>query len=355
MLDIKKFTESRCPTGSHRDTRYIKMRTLGQPYKRPNKKGWWLRWTDPYTKKRKCESFETRRLADLRRSILMQQINSEVYIGSVSVPMSDAQDEYLRRYETLNLADASRYEAQLALKRLISAIGDIPTAKLSQSHFDTFLQDHSSKVGPWTVNKTIGRLTAFLNWASCPQRRYITTPITLQKVKTPPVIVTVLTDQQIRSLIERAPSEAWKIRILISLTTGFRKNDTDSLRTAELDIDDLTIRSVAFKTGKPLTAPLPDKLAPMLTAYITSLPSNQEKLFADRNTRKIWDSFKQGITRQDLRKTFSTLIQTIGSIDSARDLLQHSSDRTTNQFYTDRQFVLRWKVNQLPIDKWISK
>jgi len=329
------------------------MRTLGQPYKRPNKSGWWLRWTDPHTKKRKTERFQTKKLADLRRSILMQQINSEVYIGSVSVPLTAARNEYLNRYELLNLTAASRYEASLALNRLISAIGDIPTAKLAQAHIDAFLLDHSEQVGPWTVNKTIGRLTAFLNWTRHPQRRYITAQITLQKVKTPPVIVKALTNKQISLLIDRAPTQAWRIRILISLTTGLRKNDTDSLRIDELDLNSLTVRSVASKTSKQLTAPLPDKLAPLLTAYISSLPSDQEKLFADRNTRKVFDSFRQGITRQDLRKTFSTLIQTIGSIDSARDLLQHSSARTTSQFYTDRQFVLRWKVNQLPVDQWI--
>ncbi len=329
------------------------MRILGQPFKRKDRQGWWLRYTDPITKRSRKEKFPTRKLADLRRSILMQQINSEVYIGSISVALTCARDEYLKRYELLNLADASRYEASLALTRLISTIGDIPTAKLTQAHFDAFLQGHSEQVGPWTVNKTIGRLTAFLNWASHPQRRYITTQITLQKVKTPPIIVKVLTNEQIRDLIDRAPSEAWKIRILISLTTGLRKNDTDSLRIDELDMTSLTIRSVAFKTGKPITAPLPDKLSQPITSYIESLPKEQENLFADRNIRKAWDSFKQGITRQDLRKTFSTLMQTIGSIDSARELLQHSSGRTTSQFYTDRQFVLRWKVNQLPVDQWI--
>jgi integrase len=283
----------------------------------------------------------------------MQQINGEVYIGSVSVPITAARDEYLNKYDVLNLTAASRYEASLALNRLISLTGDIPTRKLTQAHLDAFLLDHSDRVGPWTVNKTIGRLTAFLNWARHPQRRYITAQVTLQKVKTPPVTVKILTNPQIRQLIDRAPTQAWRIRLLISLTTGLRKNDTDSLRIDELDLKAMTIETNAFKTGKGKAWPLPDKLAPLLTTYIDSLPAGQEKLFTDRNIRKIWDSFRQDITRQDLRKTFSTIMQTIGSIDSARDLLQHSSDRTTSQFYTDRQFVLRWKVNQLPLDQWI--
>jgi hypothetical protein len=62
------------------------------------------------------------------------------------------------------------------------------------------------------------------------------------------------------------------------------------------------------------------------------------------------------ITRQDLRVTASTLMQRIGSIGSAKTLLQHSSTKTTGEFYTDEEVVLRWKVNQLNplIREWLK-
>lgn len=331
------------------------MRILGQPYKRPGKKGYWLRWTDPATRKRKTASFPTLALADLRRSILMQQINADVYIGCVSVPLSNARTEYLRKYNLRGLSIGAHTQAELTLRQFADLIGDPVTGDLTQNHFDMFIADRLSSCSRWTVNKDIGCLTAFLNWASDPSRRYITQPIKLVKVKAPPIVTKALTNEQIHSLIERAPTDAWRMRLLLGLTTGIRKLDVDSLRTADIDLDTLTIRMTAVKTGKALTAPLPDKLAPVLTGYIDGLPSGQEKLFADCNVRKTWDSFRDGITRQDLRKTFSTLMQLVGSISSARDLLQHSSARTTSQFYSDQDLILRWKINQLPVEKWLSQ
>lgn len=283
----------------------------------------------------------------------MQQINSHVYIGCVSVPFDMARTEYLQKYAIQGLSDGAYTQAELTLRQFTYMIGDPPTGTLTQNHFDIFITERMRSCSRWTVNKDIGCLAAFLNWARDPGRRYITAPIKLVKVKVPPIVVTAMTNDQIRSLIERAPTEAWRIRLLIALTTGLRKLDTDSLRVADIDLDTLTVVAVAVKTGKAITAPLPDKLAPLLVAFVDG-KSGQSGLFGDRNIRKVWDSFREGVTRQDLRKTFSTLMQLIGSIGSAQSLLQHSDARTTNQFYTDQELVLRWKVNQLPVNKWIS-
>lgn len=306
------------------------------------------------THKRKTESFPTHALADLRRSILMQQINSHVYIGCVSIPLDMARMEYLQKYTTQGLSDGAHTQAELTLRQFADLVGNPQTGEISQRHLDLFVNERMEGRSRWTVNKDIGCMTAFLNWASDPARRYITAPLKLIKVKAPPIVVKALTNNQIRSLIERAPTEAWRVRLLIALTTGIRKRDTDSLQVADIDLDTLTVETVPIKTSKPLTAPLPDKLGPLLTAYIGGLPAGQENLFDNKNLQKVWDKFRDGITRQDLRKTFSTLIQLIGSVASAQDLLQHSSARTTSQFYTDREMILRWKVNQLPVDKWLD-
>jgi integrase len=283
----------------------------------------------------------------------MQQINSHVYIGCVSIPLSMARAEYLLKYDAEGLSEGAYTQAELTLRQLADMIGDPQTGSLKQSHFAVFVALRMETCSRWTVNKDIGCLTAFLNWAADPGRRYITQNIKLKKVKAPPITVTALTNDQIRSLIERAPSDAWRVRLLISLTTGIRKADVDSLRVADVDLDTRTIRAVATKTSKPLTAPWPDKLEPVIAGYIESLEPGQTRLFADRNVRKVWDGFRSGVTRQDLRKTFSTLMQLVGSISTAKDLLQHSSARTTEQFYSDRDMIARWKVNRLPVEKWL--
>jgi hypothetical protein len=58
--------------------------------------------------------------------------------------------------------------------------------------------------------------------------------------------------------------------------------------------------------------------------------------------------------RETPRVTNSTFMQRIGSIGSAKTLLQHSSSRTTGEFYTYEEVVLRWKVNHIPIREWLK-
>ena len=48
-------------------------------------------------------------------------------------------------------------------------------------------------------------------------------------------------------------------------------------------------------------------------------------------------------------------MQKIGSIGSAQNLLEHSDQRVTEEFYTDQELILRWKVNQLPVRQWLKK
>jgi integrase len=114
----------------------------------------------------------------------------------------------------------------------------------------------------------------------------------------------------------------------------------------------------AQKTGKVfINLPLPDALRPTLRKY---LAGRVGPLFGDTNVRKAWDALRiranlPKVTRQDLRMTNSTFIQRIGSIGSAKTLLQHSSSRTTGEFYTDDEVVMRWKIQQLPVREWLKK
>ena len=207
----------------------------------------------------------------------------------------------------------------------------------------------------YTINKNIGRLKTFFNWMK--ENKYHNGNITLAKLKTPKRIVKALTTKQIRALFKACPSKAWRIRILLSLVTGLRKSDIDSLLVSQINLQSATIDSKSQKTQKVFMGrPLPRSATGELHSYIKSLSKRQVRLFEDVNVRKNWDKIRgdSGITRQDLRITFSTLIQKIGSLRSAQTLLEHFDDRTTTEFYTDTELILRWKVNQLPVEEWLK-
>jgi integrase len=130
----------------------------------------------------------------------------------------------------------------------------------------------------------------------------------------------------------------------------------------------------ARKTGKDGLAPIPTDLRPILVRLVANRGG---RLFQDRNIRGEWENIriraglyrlKPGETlvskkrktviyevdRQDFRKTFSTLIQKTSGLSSAQQLLQHSSERVTTDYYTDTALLLAWRVEQLPVKQWIS-
>ena len=331
------------------------MRRLGQPFKKPNSKAWWLRWTDPVTKKRPAKSFPTKKLADHFRNILYYRLNTDVFIGVINIRLSQAIKEYLDRYDLRNLSKASKIDVQATLNRFIKFTGDTGTKSLSQQHFDSYLRWRKNSISPWTLNKDIGNLKALVNWAC--KARYINIDIELRKIKTPRIQHKALTTEQIRCLFSRCPSPAWRCRILLSLVTGLRRADVDGLALADLDLKAATLDTHSQKTGKTyIGRPLPTSAMPELRSYVEQLPDGQAKLFTDKNVRKEWDKIRNGsgITRQDFRRTFSTLIQRTGSIGSAQNLLEHYDSRTTTDFYTDTELILRWKVNQLPVAAWLE-
>jgi len=227
---------------------------------------------------------------------------------------------------------------------------------ITQRSMDLFILKLQSKnLSPYTIKKDIGRLKTFLAWMK--EEQYNFGNINFPKIKTPKLQYKALTTTQIRQLFKRCPTPAWHCRILLSLVTGLRKNDVDSLDCSSIDLKQAKIDTVSKKTQKVyLGRPLPKAAIPELTSYLKSLPDKQIKLFDDRNVRKEWEKIRGNtpITRQDLRRTFSTLIQKIGSIGSAKNLLEHYDSRTTTEFYTDQELILRWKVNQLPVASWLK-
>lgn len=333
------------------------MKMIGKPFKRPDRNGYYLRWTDPVTHKRLTKTFHTKKLAEHFRQILYYRLNADVFIGAINIPLSEAIKEYLEKYDLRNLSPNSKQNANITLQRLLKLLGDTGTKYISQKHFDHYIKTRSPTVAPRTLNKDIRNLKAFVRWAN--KTRYIKTEIELYKVKTPPLMNRkALTTEQIRELFRACPNPAWRCRILLSLVTGLRKSDIDSLLVAGLNLKQATLDSQSQKTGKAyIGRPLPKAAVSELKRYIKSLFEGQVRLFADINVRKVWEKIRgdTGITRQDLRRTFATYIQKVGSIGSAQNLLEHYDSRTTTEFYTDQELILRWKVNQLPVKSWLAE
>lgn len=287
---------------------------------------------------------------------MYRRINDHVYT-EIDLSWSDAIAEYLQTFDLRGLAAASKYEAEKTLTMFDRFCHPRSTAGVNQAMVDAFILDRQAQVkSNYTVNSTIQRLKTFLTFLQ--RRHYHPGGIDLVAMKTSAPVITALSNDQIRQIFDACPTIAWRCRILLSLTTGMRKRDIDELPITAIDLDMLVVNSKALKTGKVRYGrPLPDRARAPLKALLSAALRDQVGLFDDRNVRKTWDRIRIQldftVTRQQLRQTFATMVQTI-AMPTAQNLLDHSDQRITDRFYTDRDLVERWKVNQLPVGYWLG-
>ena len=346
-------------------------------YKRKDRKGFWVSWRE--NGKRICKQLNTKAEQKHFANLIYQRINSDVYTA-IDKPWRDLRDEYLQSYDVRGLSPASKYEAAKFLVHFAEISAPASSRAIIQQMVDSFVLKRKEQIkSPYTLNSSISRLLAFLGWMK--KRGYHPGGIDLSKVPVPDLIREAIPDDDIRRLITACKTDAWRVRILISLFTGLRKDDIDDLLLDAVDLKRKTLSVVQKKTRKAAIKPIPNAALPLLRKYIKALPAGQICLFADRGIRVAWDNLriaaglfvvdpstkviptgrrkkkdrkKWKITRQDLRRTYATAIEKTGPMFNATDALQHSSRDVTGKHYLDRAAIDRWQVNQLPIKKWIT-
>lgn len=327
-------------------------------YQRSKIKGWWVGWYEGG--RRKSKAFPNKALAKHFAQIKYQQLNSDVFTSVISITWQTLKEEYEQSKRVLALTEEAIYQALLTLDHFEKICGPLNSKQITRTVIDKFILERSKQVKRYTLNKDISNLRAFLNWGK--RNKYISEDIQVHKVKVDEKDVKSLNTRQIRNLLLAAKSKpTWYTRILLSLTTGFRKNDIESLNVDDIDFELNVVNTRSKKTRKHmLFRPLPTRVINHLAAYVQSLPTGQVKLLADTHTHSKWKKIRtraglQDMRYQDLRVTFSSLLAEAGESTSVRQrLLEHSSPQITEDYYTKIQDpVLRQAVNKLPVHKWL--
>jgi len=328
-------------------------------YQRKNIPGWWVGWHEGG--RRKSKAFPNKALAQHFAKIKYQQVNSDVFTAVVSVPWETLLEEYEQSKKVKGLTGEAIYQAMLTLKKHFrEACGPLNSKQITQAAVDKFILKRGNDVARFTLNKDISNMKAFLNWAK--RNKYVSDDVSVDKVKVDNKEVKPLNGKQVQNLLLAAkPYPAWHARVLLSLTTGLRKNDIEKLRIADIDFEINVIDTKSKKTRKSmLFRPLPDKITGYLAGYVDSLPEGQVRLFPDTHTHKKWKKIREraglhDLRYQDLRVTFSSLLAEAGESTSVRQrLLEHSSPQITEDYYTKVQDpVLRKAVDKLPVDEWL--
>ncbi len=338
------------------------MRRISQPFKMKNCKGWYVRWT--VNGKRKHKHLNTLDEVDRFRFRKYQEINSDVY-DSVDLSWKEAREMYLQHYDTDNLAASSKYAATQCLDVFAQHFGPTSPKEITQRRVDDLFAMLSKTVkSPHTMNKYKGRFKAFVRWLA--DRNYHTGKIKITMSKVPHTYHPCLTVEQVQTLLRHCPTEMWRMRVLVSLVTGLRRDDVEALQIADVDTAARVVRTLSRKTGKASVKPLPDVLMPLLESY---LAGKTGRLFPDINVRKEWDALRLRagyaekidgkitnftVTRQDFRRTHATLMGLADGLQAAARALDHSSTAVTAQYYSDLSLIQRVRVNQLPVKDWLA-
>lgn len=346
-------------------------------FTRKNRTGYWVSWRE--NARRKCKHLNTKSEQTRFANLTYQRINSDVYT-SIDLPFADLRDGYLQSYDIRGLAAGSKYEASRFLSVFFEISMPATSRSIDQRMVDVFiLRRRKQTRSAYTLNKDIRHMHAFLAWMK--KRGYHPGGIDISPVPVPQLIRKAISDDDIRRLFTCAASDAWRVRLLISLFTGLRAGDVDRLRVADVDLEALTLSIVQQKTHKAAVKPIPDAACSLLRRYIDGLDGGQGRLFDDRGVRRAWDKLRTAaglfeldpaalvipsgcrnpapkknwkVLRQDLRRTYATAIEKTRPMFGATEALQHSSRSVTDDHYLDRMAVERWQVDQLPIEKWLE-
>lgn len=295
------------------------MRKVSEPFKRKNRKGWWIRWFENGKKKHKGGM--TKQEALLFRATLYRQLNRDVY-DTISISLDKARETFKAHLEASNLATTSIKEYDY----LFSALSDIcpevtETCQINSACVKRFISKRLENKSSYTVKKNLTQLKAFCGWLQA--EKYEVGVITWPAVRAKEAVRTkvILKPESVPVILSRCNNKTERLAFLVSLCTGLRASDIDSITPA--CIADSTASGVAQKTGKPFSAPLPSKLVTMLDGFNTL-----------KVGRKRWEAILDGFcTRHDLRRTFAQWIAEADNTNIASELLQHSDARVTKEYY----------------------
>ena len=201
-------------------------------------------------------------------------------------------------------------------------------------------------ITPVSVNVYLRCLNAFFKWLH--EEDHVTQLIRIPKLKVEKKVLTILTDEEIRTLIGYRPAgcnqqRAWALVILI-LDTGLRADEALNLRKVDVDFDNLLITVKKGKGQKQRIVPCSFPLRKMIYKFIKSHSHEQSPyIFTTRNgtvvsQRNALRDMKgigsavgiPGLRFHLLRHAFATnYLKTGGSIALLRKVMGHSQISTT--------------------------
>ena len=311
--------------------------------------------------KRKAKALPTKELAEHFKQIKYTQLNSDVFTGQILADWQQMVNEYREAKKVQGVTEGTLYEHSLTLRNFERIFGRCNSKQITQNVIDKFIFERTTEVKRTTLNKDIRNIKTFVIW--CKEHRYLNGNLRLKELKLDEKPVKSLNNAQVKSLLKAAEFHySMKIRILLALGTGLRRGDIEALKVSDIDFEKNCITTSSKKTKKSMGArPVPAAIIQELKKFINGSTSEQQRLFNDSFNYKQWRKIRKnaGLSNfkfHDIRKTFASVLAQKGvSTAVTQRLLEHSSPLLTNKVYTNVDPVLRYSINQLPVEQWLQK
>jgi len=244
-------------------------------YKRTGIKGWWVGWYE--SGKRKAKALPSKNLAKHYCQLKYSQLNSDVFTGIVTIGWMQMVDEYRESKKVQGVTEATLYETALTLRHFERLIGKCSSKQIAQSGIDKFILQRGTEIKRSTLNKDIRNLRTFINW--CRENRYLNGKLKIRELKEDERPVKSLNNAQVRKLMSVAgPYQSIKMRILLTLGTGLRRGDIESLRITDIDFANNYITTTSKKTRKSMgSRPVSAPVMAELSKYISGMNDGEEK------------------------------------------------------------------------------
>ncbi|UZE93722.1 MAG: tyrosine-type recombinase/integrase [Candidatus Pacearchaeota archaeon] len=251
-------------------------------------------------------------------------------------------EEYLKKLETeLKLIKRSNLTIRNYLyfnKKLLESTNKDPE-QLSEEDVKNFLASMSDK-----ASSSIILALAAIKFASIAILKQDLTK-DIKRPKKDKTLPSVLTKDEIKSLIDASQTRKSKLMIKFLYSTGLRVSELVNLKPQDLNLQEKTGIVKKGKGKKDRFFTLPEKLIDELQNYIEKHPKNQylfskDKPFTTRNIQKIIKktaenaNIQKKVTPHTLRHSYAThLLESGTDIRIIQVLLGHENLNTT-QIYT---------------------
>ncbi len=264
--------------------------------------------------------------AELRRSHIKHQPGIPN-----NPPMSAIMSLYMIHAEKLRSPETAKFHALRAGQWLncLASESDIAVLKM--------VADMRGHYAAGTINKSIGTIKKALSLAH--EQRLIPEDygLRIKRIQEHNQRTTWLTVDQVNTLANCA-SEKVKAAIWIALLTGCRRGEIIKMRAEDVLADSILIHAGNTKTMRTRTVPI----VPALRVWLPYIPLNitAEGLKTGFQRARVRAGMPH-VNFHDLRHTTATLLINMGcSLDVVRDILGHSTVKTTERYahlLVDRQ------------------